>query len=103
MLTVRYRLAVSDGIKALENDCALEGDLVWSIMISKVFARLDYMATAREDIELERLRHQVELIRQQIDESVARTAKVTKETKWYEYIVMSGSIAGLLAVGKFFL
>lgn len=42
-------------------------------------------------------------IQAEISKLLAETAKINKETRWYEFVVLTGVIVGLLAVGKYLL
>lgn len=56
----------------------------------------------KESLEIEKIHAEIVELRQRVDESIARTSKITKETKWYEFVVMAGFIIGTLAAAKWF-
>lgn len=39
----------------------------------------------------------------EINKIIAETAKINKETRWYELVVISGVVMALLAAGKYLL
>lgn len=57
------------------------------------------MNTSEQAMQEEKLRK----IDAEIAKLMAETAKINKETKWYEYVVITGSVLAIVAVAKFFL
>lgn len=41
-------------------------------------------------------------INAEIAKLIAETAKINKETKWYEFVIMAAIIVGCIAAGRFF-